>query len=179
MDATECCAAQGFAFKIALSRSCTKSHVYVEFYRGAECTAPSDVRRWSLRYSVCVQVRCIAAVLRMVGKGLEQPEVIKQMLDITETPGRPQYSLASETPLLLHSAGYPEHLAPHYRISRTAAALLRTKVCSLLVACCIMLTTERLNGATAPKRKYARNLKACTITGMVQPHHHDGLSQHC
>ena len=40
---------------------------------------------------MAVQVRCIAAVLRMVGRGLEKPEVMKLMLDIDATPGRPQY----------------------------------------------------------------------------------------
>ena len=73
---------------------------------------------------MAVQVRCIAAVLRMVGRGLEKPEVMKLMLDIDATPGRPQYSLAAETPLLLHSTGYPGHLSPHFRISPITAGLL-------------------------------------------------------
>ena len=80
-------------------------------------------------------MRCIAAVLRMVGRGLEKPEVVKQMLDIDAMPGRPQYSLAPETPLLLHSAGYPDHLSPHFRISPTAAGLLHSKVCRLFRSC--------------------------------------------
>lgn len=65
----------------------------------------------------------------MVGMGLEKPEVIKELLDIDKTPGRPRYPLASETPLLLHSAGYPEHLLPPFRLSQRAARNLRKKVC--------------------------------------------------
>lgn len=75
-----------------------------------------------------VQVRCIAEVLRLVGSGLERPEVIREMLDISTNPGRPQYPLAAETPLLLHSAGFPDHLAPQFRISPLASASLRGKV---------------------------------------------------
>ena len=52
------------------------------------------------------QVRCMAAVLLMVGKGLEVPEIVKQMLDIELTPCKPQYNLADEAPLLLYACGF-------------------------------------------------------------------------
>jgi tRNA pseudouridine38/39 synthase len=48
------------------------------------------------------QVRCIAAVLLMVGKGLEQPGIVQQLLDINQVPCKPQYGLAAEEPLLLY-----------------------------------------------------------------------------
>lgn len=44
----------------------------------------------------CEQVRCMAAVLLMVGRQLEEPEVVQQMLDIQQTPCKPQYNYASE-----------------------------------------------------------------------------------
>lgn len=43
-----------------------------------------------------LQVRCMAAVLLMVGRGLEQPSVVRSMLDIQATPQKPQYNMAAE-----------------------------------------------------------------------------------
>ena len=42
------------------------------------------------------QVRCIAAVLLMVGRGLEAPDVVASLLDIEAFPCKPQYTLAPE-----------------------------------------------------------------------------------
>jgi tRNA pseudouridine38/39 synthase len=52
------------------------------------------------------QVRCIAAVLLMVGQGLERAEVVAELLDVARRPRKPQYSLAPEQPLLLYACGY-------------------------------------------------------------------------
>jgi tRNA pseudouridine38/39 synthase len=52
------------------------------------------------------QVRCIAAVLLMVGRGLERPEVVRTLLDVKAHPRKPQYALAPEQPLLLYACGY-------------------------------------------------------------------------
>jgi tRNA pseudouridine38/39 synthase len=46
------------------------------------------------------QVRNIAAVLLMVGRGLEKPSIVQKLLDIQQTPCKPQYSMADEEPLL-------------------------------------------------------------------------------
>jgi tRNA U38,U39,U40 pseudouridine synthase TruA len=75
-----------------------------------------------------VQVRCIATVLHYVGSGFEQPEIVQDLLNISANPGRPQYPLASESPLLLHSAGFSDHLSPQFRISESAARMLSGKV---------------------------------------------------
>jgi tRNA pseudouridine38/39 synthase len=48
------------------------------------------------------QVRCIAAVLLMVGRGQERPEIVQQLLDVEKEPCKPQYNMASEEPLLLY-----------------------------------------------------------------------------
>jgi hypothetical protein len=53
-----------------------------------------------------VQVRCIAAVLLMVGRGQEQPAIVQQLLDSSRFPSKPQYSLAAEEPLLLFACGF-------------------------------------------------------------------------
>lgn len=53
------------------------------------------------------QVRCMVAVLTMVGRGLEEPGVVATMLNIGATPRKPNYLMASEEPLLLYSCFYP------------------------------------------------------------------------
>lgn len=42
------------------------------------------------------QVRCMAAVLLLVGLGHEKPEIIDELLNIDKCPRRPQYGLASD-----------------------------------------------------------------------------------
>lgn len=52
------------------------------------------------------QVRCMVAVLLMIGQNLEKSEVIDWMLDIKQCPRRPQYNMASEVPLVLYDSCY-------------------------------------------------------------------------
>ncbi|XP_028763936.1 tRNA pseudouridine(38/39) synthase [Neltuma alba] len=54
------------------------------------------------------QVRCMVAVLFMVGKGLESPDVIDILLDTNRTPRKPQYIMAAEFPLVLQSCEFEE-----------------------------------------------------------------------
>lgn len=53
------------------------------------------------------QIRCIAQILFMIGRGLEHPDVVKEMLDVMNHPGKPGYRLADDKPLVLHDCGYP------------------------------------------------------------------------
>jgi len=48
------------------------------------------------------QVRCMIAVLLLVGQKLEKPEVVDWLLDVDATPAKPQYSLAPGWPLLFY-----------------------------------------------------------------------------
>jgi tRNA pseudouridine38/39 synthase len=43
-----------------------------------------------------LKVRCMAAVLMMVGRGLEPPSVVAKYLDVSTEPRKPQYAMASE-----------------------------------------------------------------------------------
>ncbi|XP_060679018.1 tRNA pseudouridine(38/39) synthase [Hemiscyllium ocellatum] len=52
------------------------------------------------------QVRCMAAVLLLIGQGLEEPEVIDQLLDVDRNPRKPQYSMAVDYPLVLYDCAY-------------------------------------------------------------------------
>ena len=54
------------------------------------------------------QVRCMVAVLFLVGEGKEAPEIISTLLDIERTPRRPNYDMASDAPLLLYRIHYDD-----------------------------------------------------------------------
>ena len=53
------------------------------------------------------QVRCMAAVLFLVGQGLEEPDVIDKLLDIKNNPRRPAYEMADDAPLVLGDCVFP------------------------------------------------------------------------
>ncbi|KAK9269832.1 hypothetical protein L1049_025405 [Liquidambar formosana] len=52
------------------------------------------------------QVRCMVAVLFMIGQGLESPDVIDALLDTDRTPRKPQYIMAPEIPLVLQACEF-------------------------------------------------------------------------
>jgi tRNA pseudouridine38/39 synthase len=53
------------------------------------------------------QIRYIAEVIFMVGRGYEPPSIISELLDVKKYPGKPSYCLADEKPLVLHNCSYP------------------------------------------------------------------------
>ncbi|BBN00496.1 tRNA pseudouridine38/39 synthase [Marchantia polymorpha subsp. ruderalis] len=53
------------------------------------------------------QIRCMVAILFMVGRGYEPPEIVDDLLGrASNTSRKPQYSMASEMPLVLRRCGY-------------------------------------------------------------------------
>ncbi|KAI1456191.1 pseudouridine synthase [Annulohypoxylon moriforme] len=58
------------------------------------------------------QIRCMAAVIFLVGQGLEDPSVVDRLLDIEAEPRRPNYVLAEETPLVLWDCIFPRTEKP-------------------------------------------------------------------
>jgi tRNA pseudouridine38/39 synthase len=76
----------------------------------AQTPTSSAAALWSLnvRGSAFLwhQVRCMAAVLLLIGKRLEQPSIITQLLDVAAMPGKPAYDMASEQPLLFFDCGH-------------------------------------------------------------------------
>ncbi|KAI0025251.1 pseudouridine synthase [Xylariomycetidae sp. FL0641] len=58
------------------------------------------------------QIRCMVAVLFMVGQGLEPPAVVDHLLDVENCPRRPNYVLANETPLVLWDCVFPAKPPP-------------------------------------------------------------------
>lgn len=52
------------------------------------------------------QVRCMVAVLLLVGQGLEEPSVVAELLDIEKHPRKPLYDLADESGLVLFDCAF-------------------------------------------------------------------------
>lgn len=53
------------------------------------------------------QVRCMVAILFLVGQGLEKPEIVDDLFDIEKNPGRPHYEMADDAPLVLWDCIFP------------------------------------------------------------------------
>lgn len=53
------------------------------------------------------QVRCMVAVLLLVGQGLEPVSIVTDLLDIGKYPSRPAYNIGHDTPLVLYDCKYP------------------------------------------------------------------------
>jgi tRNA U38,U39,U40 pseudouridine synthase TruA len=54
------------------------------------------------------QIRCVAALLFLVGRGAESPATVAALLDVSTVRARPQYAMAGEAPLILHHCGFGE-----------------------------------------------------------------------
>ncbi|KAG0222991.1 pseudouridine synthase [Mortierella sp. GBAus27b] len=52
------------------------------------------------------QVRCMMAILFSIGNGLEEPEIIHQLMDLKQCPAKPNYDMASELPLVLYDCHF-------------------------------------------------------------------------
>uniref|UniRef100_A0A8C5QE85 Pseudouridine synthase 3 n=1 Tax=Leptobrachium leishanense TaxID=445787 RepID=A0A8C5QE85_9ANUR len=54
------------------------------------------------------QVRCIMGVLFLIGQGKEEPDVIRELLDVKRNPCKPQYNMAVELPLVLYDCQFDD-----------------------------------------------------------------------
>lgn len=52
------------------------------------------------------QVRCMVAVLLLVGQGLEEPDIVRELLDVEKHPRKPIYDMADESGLVLYDCGF-------------------------------------------------------------------------
>ncbi|CAM9192113.1 unnamed protein product, partial [Lampetra fluviatilis] len=83
------------------------------------------------------QVRCMMAVLLLVGEGLERPQVVSQLLDVERNPCKPQYSMASELPLEVVRWVYDEEASRCLRRQlqgERARSDVRTRIVASLLA---------------------------------------------
>jgi tRNA pseudouridine38/39 synthase len=85
------------------------------------------------------QVRCMAAVLFMVGYGHEAPTVVAEMLDVHKYVRKPQYLMAPELPLVLVSCGFQGVLFKSHPgsviLPFSSAVLLTPALIFLLLIC--------------------------------------------
>lgn len=56
------------------------------------------------------QVRHVIGALFLVGRGLEEVGLIRELLDVERNPSKPNYYMGDPLPLTLHECGYPEPL---------------------------------------------------------------------
>lgn len=68
------------------------------------------------------QVRCMMAILFMIGKKQESPEIIDWLFNIEEGKGRPTYDMADDLPLVLYDCGYADSLLNWRRDSEVRIA---------------------------------------------------------
>ena len=54
------------------------------------------------------QVRCMAAILFLIGQGLELPNLVDRLLDVQKIPGKPTYEMAEDAPLVLWDCIFPQ-----------------------------------------------------------------------
>ncbi|BFZ63341.1 pseudouridine synthase deg1 [Saitoella coloradoensis] len=52
------------------------------------------------------QVRCMVAILLLVGQGYEKPTIVRDLLDIGKFPTKPIYDMASDLPLVLYDCEF-------------------------------------------------------------------------
>ncbi|GJP78079.1 hypothetical protein CLOP_g8410, partial [Closterium sp. NIES-67] len=88
------------------------------------------------------QIRCMMAVLLMVGRGQERPEVVSELLRVHDGPftSKPQYAPADPHGLVLHRCAFPASL--RFSCSANAKRLLcrsiRQQLNAALIRCSVL-----------------------------------------
>ena len=77
------------------------------------------------------QIRCIVAVLVLIGEGKESPGLISELLDIEANPRKPQYHMASELPLCLFDSQYDVEKLMKWELDDECLVSLTTHLQSL------------------------------------------------
>ena len=107
------------------------------------------------------QVRCMATLLFMVGRGLESPDVIDALLDVQSMPGKPAYDMAAEEPLVLFDCGYEDEAGAFVGAPLPEAASTPERTHALLVE----HLTGLARGAEVRARVCAYALQAALARG--------------
>ncbi|XP_062510380.1 tRNA pseudouridine(38/39) synthase-like isoform X2 [Corticium candelabrum] len=126
------------------------------------------------------QVRCMASVLLLIGQTLEHPEVIDHMLDVAVCPGKPQYTMAAEYPLLLSDCEFEEvkwiysqtadahrHLVQYFQSLWSSHVVKAAVLDTMLQSITSQLVPENTRDAserTFPWRRLARDVSFPTET---------------
>lgn len=126
------------------------------------------------------QIRCIASILFLIGKKLEEPTIVSELLDVKKHPGKPSYPLADEHHLVLHECIYRNltfgHSVPN--LWRLTIDLRRQWEDHILMAARIQSAIERILDCTvvatdmhafAVAKLQARAKKRKTETESIPP----------
>eukprot|EP00933_Yihiella_yeosuensis_P023233 TRINITY_DN18111_c0_g1_i3.p1 TRINITY_DN18111_c0_g1~~TRINITY_DN18111_c0_g1_i3.p1 ORF type:complete len:355 (+),score=59.32 TRINITY_DN18111_c0_g1_i3:89-1153(+) len=121
------------------------------------------------------QIRCMMAILFLVGAGLEEERIISELLDVEAVPAKPIYELASEDGLVLFSASYPDldgHLHPDPKAlsafrAAHADAQRRTAVMGCLADLCSSTGAAEGSEGAGASAKVVRHKKL--LTRPVEP----------
>lgn len=75
-----------------------------------DAETPAQVYSFTLHGSAFLwhQVRHMVGILFLVGQGLESPSIVPELLDISKSPRRPTYEMASDAPLVLWDCIFPD-----------------------------------------------------------------------
>ncbi|CAI5495227.1 unnamed protein product [Closterium sp. Naga37s-1] len=88
------------------------------------------------------QIRCMMAVLLMVGRGQERPEVVSELLDVHGGPftSKPQYAPADPHGLVLHRCSFPASLRFHCSANakRLFCQSIRHQLNAALIRCSVL-----------------------------------------
>jgi tRNA pseudouridine38/39 synthase len=73
-------------------------------YEGTPINTNSNVWMLDLQGTAFLwhQVRCMMAILFLVGQRLEEPEIVRDLLDMEKYPTKPEYEMAYDVPLVLY-----------------------------------------------------------------------------
>ncbi|XP_050269280.1 uncharacterized protein LOC126713564 isoform X2 [Quercus robur] len=148
---------------------------------------PSDVRYdgnqlWAFKIKGTAflwhQVRCMVSVLLLIGQGLESADVIDALLDTDRTMRKPQYAIAPELPLVLHSCEFESlkficsadarqalhvHFANQCRSYQLQAAIFHEALLSCLPISSAAENQSSLNNGTSKKKaSYVRLMSRAT-----------------
>jgi len=77
-------------------------------YEGIPANADSKLYTLELQGTAFLwhQVRCMMAILFLVGQRLEDPEIVRDLLDIEKYPAKPEYEMAHDVPLVLYDCRF-------------------------------------------------------------------------
>ncbi|GJQ87621.1 hypothetical protein Trydic_g17449 [Trypoxylus dichotomus] len=118
-----------------------KKNIDIDEYTVYEVTITGQAFLWH-------QIRCIMGILFLIGQRKEKPEVILELLDVTNNPRKPEYHMASEIPLNLYECMYEnedidwqyddkvvsiviENLTKKYTIGSIQTAMIKSMITDL------------------------------------------------
>eukprot|EP00007_Cunea_sp_BSH-02190019_P002731 CAMPEP_0174244532 /NCGR_PEP_ID=MMETSP0417-20130205/35543_1 /TAXON_ID=242541 /ORGANISM="Mayorella sp, Strain BSH-02190019" /LENGTH=530 /DNA_ID=CAMNT_0015324223 /DNA_START=207 /DNA_END=1795 /DNA_ORIENTATION=- len=110
------------------------------------------------------QVRCMAAILFLIGEGKEDPSIVSDLLDVQSNPRKPIFAMASDVPLVLYDTGFEEL---HWRSSiedheRLVASFFEEHVNSHLLRAAVTSSFyDGFRNMYFPKKQVADRLVEC------------------